>query len=105
MSTPTCKACGGGTKAYDRVKRILKERRGAVSWHYVYRFKCEVCGHVQRELPDYMLPYKHYSKDIIEGVVEGLITERTYGFEDYPCEMTMKRWRENYKRLYEKLYF
>lgn len=102
MSTSTCKFCGGCTKTYDRVKRILKGPRGAVTWVYIYRDKCEVCGRIGRVLTDEMLPYKHYSKDIIEGVVEGLITEQTYGFEDCPCEMTMLRWREKYRPLYEK---
>ena len=92
MSTPTCIKCGGNTKAYDRVKRILKDRRGVVNWRYIYRYRCSKCGSIHRMLPDDMLPFKHYSKDIIEGVVEGLITERTYGFEDHPCLSTMKRW-------------
>lgn len=96
MSTPTCRICGGSTKTYDRVKRILKGPRGSVEWKYIYRSKCTSCGHIQRELPEYMLPFKHYSKDIIEGVVEGLITEDTIGFEDYPCHMTMIRWSRSF---------
>ena len=45
-------------------------------------------------MPKNILPFKHYEKDIIEGVTEGWITSDTLGYEDYPCEMTMKRWRE-----------
>ena len=30
---------------------------------------------------------------IIDGVIEGLITCDTVGFEDYPCELTMIRWK------------
>ena len=32
------------------------------------------------------------NKDIIEGVQNGIITSESLGFEDYPCEETMKRW-------------
>lgn len=39
-----------------------------------------------------MLPYKQYEAEVIIGVLEGLITCETLGFEDYPCEMTMSRW-------------
>ena len=43
---------------------------------------------------DFLHPYKQYDSEIIDGVIEGLIDSDTLGFEDYPCEMTMKRWRE-----------
>lgn len=58
----------------------------------IVRFRCDCCAVTLRELPDWLLPYKHYDKYIILGVVEGLITSETLGFEDYPCEITMKRW-------------
>lgn len=38
-------------------------------------------------------PYKQYESEIIDGVIEGLITCDTVGFEDYPCELTMIRWK------------
>lgn len=41
-----------------------------------------------------MYPYKQYEAEIIDGVREGLIDSSTLGFEDYPSEMTMKRWRK-----------
>jgi hypothetical protein len=47
---------------------------------------------MHRELPDYILPYKQYEIEVIMGVLEGLITCETLGYEDYPCEMTMFRW-------------
>ena len=34
------------------------------------------------------------------GVLEGLITCETLGFEDYPCEMTMIRWRLSPPKLF-----
>ena len=35
-------------------------------------------------------------KEIVDGVKEGLIDSDTLGFEDYPCELTMKHWREEF---------
>ena len=45
-----------------------------------------------RELGGLFFPYKQYEAEVIFGVLEGLITCETLGFEDYPCEMTMLRW-------------
>ena len=84
--------CGGDTKYYDTVKRKVKGKRGVISVRYIQRDKCTRCGSVRRILPDDILPFKQYSAEIIFGVIEGLITCETLGFEDYPCEMSMQRW-------------
>ena len=47
---------------------------------------------------------KEYESEIIIGVIEGLITPETLGYEDYPCEMTMNRWLSEKNRLL-KMYF
>ena len=47
---------------------------------------------VGRFIENFIFPYKQYESEIIRGVLEGLITCETLGFEDYPCEMTMLRW-------------
>ena len=54
--------------------------------------KCSGCGAIHRELGGLFFPYKQYEAEVIFGVLEGLITCETLGFEDYPCEMTMLRW-------------
>nr|DAQ44397.1 MAG TPA: Protein of unknown function (DUF2089) [Caudoviricetes sp.] len=61
----------------------------------IRRFKCVKCGAIHRETLDCMIPYKQYEKEIIVGVVEGFITSETLGFEDYPCEATMIRWKKD----------
>lgn len=63
----------------------------------VPRYKCIECGKIHRHLPDYILPYKQYESEIIRGVVEGIITSETLGYEDYPCEMTMIRWKTEHE--------
>ena len=77
-SKSTCPKCGGQLKYYDSVKRIVRTKYGVKN---------------KVELPDFIFPYKQYEAEIIIGVLEGLITCEMLGFEDYPCEMTMIRWR------------
>lgn len=88
----TCPKCGGELKYYDSVKRIVRTKRRITTWFKLRRLRCQTCGALHRELPDYIFPYKQYESEIIIGVLEGLITYETLGFEDYPCEMTMTRW-------------
>ena len=57
-----CPRCGGRLKYYDSVPRLVRTK-----------------GRQTSRVP-------------IFGVLEGLITCETLGFEDYPCEMTMLRW-------------
>lgn len=49
--------------------------------------------------PRFIYPYKQYESEIITGVIEGLITCETFGYEDYPCEMTMIRWKAHKSQL------
>ena len=90
-----CQNCGSKLKRYDKVSRIVRTKGGKTSWIEIERFRCPVCGQIHRELPDYIFPYKQYEAEVIRGVLEGFITCETYGYEDYPCEMTMIRWRNS----------
>lgn len=95
-----CPKCGGQLKYYDKVKRIVRTKYGRKNKIDVKRFRCCKCDAIHRELPESVIPYKQYEADIIFGVLEGLITCGTLGFEDYPCEMTMIRWRLHPPRLF-----
>ena len=88
-----CPDCGGNLIYYDKVTRVVRTKRRQTDWVELRRMRCDRCGKVHREIPDYILPYKQYEADLIQGVMEGLITTDTYGYEDYPCEITMIRWR------------
>lgn len=88
-----CPKCGGQLKYYDSVKRLVRTKYGHKKKLIIRRLRCSKCRSIHRELPDFIFPYKQYEADIIIGVIEGLITCETLGFEDYPCEMTMIRWR------------
>ena len=87
-----CPCCGGALECYDKVQRIVRTKGRASKCVKIRRLKCVKCGAMHRELPDYILPYKQYETEVIRGVLEGLITCETLGYEDYPCEMTMLRW-------------
>ncbi len=95
-----CPKCGGQLKYYDKVQRLVRTKFGNKKWVTIRRLRCCKCRAVHRELPDFIFPYKQYEADIIIGVLEGLITRETLGFEDYPCEMTMIRWRSFPPRLF-----
>lgn len=88
----TCPKCGGALKYYDKVRRIIRMNGGVKHWINVKRFRCSKCCKTYRKLPEYIFPYKHYDARIIKAVLTGSITSDTLGFEDYPCEMTIKRW-------------
>lgn len=87
---PKCKS--NDLKRYDKIKRLVKGEGGKKRWIDVQRYKCENCNSVHRQLPNIVIPFKHYDMEIIRGVRDGYITPETFGYEDYPCEETMKRW-------------
>ena len=88
-----CPVCGGELIFYDNVSRIVRTKRRETRRVSIRRMQCHICDAVHRELPDYLLPYKQYESEVIFGVREGLITSDTLGYEDYPCEATMIRWK------------
>lgn len=89
-----CPICGHPLKHRDHVKRIMKGKDGAVRWLCIRRLVCtnEACHSMHRELPDMLVPHKHFETDIIAGVLDGLITPDTKGFEDHPSEETIHQW-------------
>ena len=87
---PRCKS--SQLYLYDKVKRLVKGVGGKPQWIDIWRYRCKKCNSIHRNLPSIIIPFKHYNTDIIEGVQNGYITSDTLGFEDYPCEQTMRRW-------------
>ena len=68
----------------------------------IRRFRCSGCGRYHNELPDCLVPYKHYEAEAISGVIDGVVTSDDLDSEDYPCVYTMLLWirwfTENLKR-------
>ena len=89
-----CEKCKCEIEYYDTVQRTILKANHEKQYIKIKRYRCPRCGSIHRILPDNVLPYKQYDAEIIEGVKEGLIDSTTLGYEDYPSEMTMKRWRK-----------
>lgn len=94
-----CPGCSGSLKYYDSVQRIVRTMDRKTRHVRIRRFRCVNCGHVHRLLPNYLLPYKQYEKDIVLAILGGFITCETLGYEDYPCEMTMNRWKTKKEQI------
>ena len=90
-----CPECGSPLCRRDRKLRVHKEAGGKKSWFAINRLQCtnEKCRRLHNELPDCMIPYKHYGSDIIEDVVDEVVGSDDLGTEDYPCEGIMKHWK------------
>lgn len=99
MDILTCPKCGGELKYYDQVHRIVRTKGRKTREIPMRRLRCMRCKALHRELPELIFPYKQYEAEVIIGVLEGLITCETLGFEDYPCEMTMARWVSQEQKL------
>ena len=99
LDSMVCPNCGHDLKYYDSVSRIVRTRGRITDRVRIRRFKCSNCNKIHREIPDDIYPYKQYESEIIRGVLEGYITSDTYGYEDYPCAMTMNRWRSKRKQI------
>lgn len=96
VNVSVCPRCGGELKYYGAVSRIVRTKYRATAWIRIRRLRCVKCGAFHREIPASIFPYKQYEAEVIIGVVEGLITCETLGYEDYPCEMTMTRWASEF---------
>lgn len=89
-----CPECGTNLKRYDSVKRIVRGKNHSKRLVAIDRYKCSKCKTIHRDTPDCLYPFKQYDSEIINGVLEGLIGPDVLGFEDFPCEETMKRWKK-----------
>lgn len=86
-----CPECKGLLKYRDRVLRGQKQTGGERKFYMICRMKCSGCGKLHRQLTDQMIKFKHYAAEVVEDVIDEVITEADP--IDYPCEGTMKNWR------------
>ena len=71
----------------------MKTEGGTKQFIQIERLKCNHCERLHNALPDFLVPYKHYTAEIISGVLDNVISADDLDAEDYPCEQTMKRWQ------------
>ena len=90
LNAPLCPDCGSLCSGYDtRLRRIIGDD-GRATIYRLRRMRCLVCNVLHIELPDSMLPRKHYAAAVIADVLSGRD-------DNCPAEAsTMWRWqREN----------
>ena len=58
----------------------------------IRRLKCSNCRSHHNELPDCLVPNKHYAAEVISGVIDGIVTASDEDSSDYPSFETMRRW-------------
>ena len=90
-SAPECPHCGGAMTVRDSKRRKLILSDGTVQMFVLRRYKCKICGRIHLNLPDIMLPHKHYAREAIIETVRG---ERNCSAE----QSTIYRWRRKPKR-------
>jgi len=88
-----CPECGGHLQYRDSRLRICKRYGGDSTHILIRRLKCS-CGKMHNEMPDILVPHKHYANEVIENVLDEVSTPFDESTEDYPCEATMNRWKQ-----------
>lgn len=92
-----CPVCKEGQLLFlDYCKRIVRYEGGEKEWIMIPRHKCdnEKCRKIHRMLPDFLVPYKHYSEEVISGVLENIVCADDMDSENYPNDYTMYRWQQ-----------
>ena len=89
-----CPQCQSMLKHRDCRQRVMQREGGDKTWIQINRLYCGKCRRLHTELPDCLVPFKHYASEIIEGVLDDVVTSDDEDSEDYPCDMTMSRWKD-----------
>lgn len=89
-----CPCCGSVLHYRDQRLRIRIKEGGEKQYLKIRRLRCSNpdCLKYHNELPDCLVPYKHYEAEVISGVLDGIIQQEDLDAEDYPCFYTMIRW-------------
>lgn len=85
---PICPQCGALMSGYDHRKRKVIGADGEPRIFLIRRLRCQVCRQIHSEIPDSLIPYKHYESEVIEAVRQG---------DDSLCpadDSTIRRWQK-----------
>ena len=94
-----CPDCNSELRYRDSRERIWRTYGGKTSHILIRRLQCPSCHRLHNELPDILVPHKHYDAEVIENVVDGVVTPEDEATEDYPCAATMERWKDWISRV------
>ena len=91
-----CPKCSGHLTVRDSKRRKVILSADEERTFLLRRLKCTSCGALHVELPDLFLPYKHYSRAIIESAATGSTTA-------CPAEnSTIYRWNKERAKYHNK---
>ena len=90
---PVCPECQSPMKYRDTRQRHIRREGGVKLRGRIRRLFCKNCHRLHNELPTNLSPHKHYEVEVIEGVVDEVVTQDDLESEDYPCARTMERWK------------
>ena len=70
---PVCPLCDGQLHPWRKCLRIRRRADGETDWLQIQILRCDKCQRSHRQLPDCLLPYKHYDAMSIEmGIQDGM---------------------------------
>lgn len=98
-----CPVCQSSMHYRDSRKRIRKKEGGIKEFLMIRRFQCDHCQSYHNELPDCLVPFKHYETEVISGVLDGVVSPNDLDAEDYPSFMTMLRWLQWFNENLERI--
>ncbi len=86
----------------DTVVRFVRISSSEKYGITIRRLRCDVCGKLHRELPDFLLPHKHYPAECIESEIDRMKqNEGVRSCDDrlcaYPELSTCMRWRQDFE--------
>ncbi len=85
-----CPNCNSLMSGYDTRKRKVLTSDGTKNIFLLRRLRCQVCNSYHLEVPDFIVPYKHYTQDTIAAVING---------DESSCpadDSTIRRWKKNH---------
>ena len=65
---PMCPECGVLMSGYDHRKRKVIGADGKPRIFLIRRLRCPVCRQIHAEIPDSLIPYKHYASEVIKAL-------------------------------------
>lgn len=85
QDAPRCPVCGDFLIGYDHRRRSVIDMGGSTTVFFLRRLRCSRCSKIHLEIPDIMLPHKHYRAEVVESP----------SFEQCPADdSTIRRWRK-----------
>lgn len=92
-----CPVCGEPLSGYDTKLRHGKQSDGSRKSYRIRRLRCTGCRRTHVELPDFLVPRKHYEAKVIEAQLD--CTR-----DDCPADdSTIRRWIGHFDRITKQL--